>query len=118
MDIVQLIHSKGFNLFQKRFFYDGQPLLSLAILNNAQECVRFFFSIGETAAMKDGSGNTPLHLSANIGNLEIFLFLVSKGGSLQAKNGKGRTPMDVARENGHGFIVDYMKENFDSLKVN
>ena len=108
---------------QKDFYLDGQPLLSISILNGWFDTVKFLLliesvlltnksaegSIRQPSSLysKDKSGNTCLHLAGISGNLDIFFYLVSKGCDLQQKNKLGKTPLDLAREYGNDHIIMY-----------
>lgn len=55
------------------------------------------------AARPAHSGNTPLHVAASSGQLEVTQLLISKGAKLDARNEKmgGATPLDLAAMMGH-----------------
>lgn len=55
----------------------------------------------ELISMKDEDANTPLHLAARSGHIEVAVALLNAGANVTAKNQEGLTPSDTAIENGH-----------------
>lgn len=55
--------------------------------------------VGKDASLvnlKNQNGNTPLHIAARQGNVDIAAFLIEKGADLEAKNPTGYTPLFFA----------------------
>jgi TolB protein len=48
---------------------------------------------------RDGSGNTPLHIAAATGNVELILCLIEKGAPLELQNARIKTPLHLAAMN-------------------
>ncbi|MGC9105409.1 MAG: ankyrin repeat domain-containing protein [Thermoprotei archaeon] len=46
--------------------------------------------------IRDKDGNTPLHLAAWYGYLDIVKFLVEHGADVNARNAEGNTPLHLA----------------------
>jgi len=44
----------------------------------------------------DDSGNAPIHIAANTGNIPALQILLSHGASVNIRNGDGSTPLHVA----------------------
>lgn len=63
---------------------------------------------------RPGSGyralETPLHLAAELGYLDIVKYLVEKGVNPNVLNFLHKTPLDVAIINGHTEIADFLKD--------
>jgi ankyrin repeat protein len=56
---------------------------------------------------QDGTGSTPLHISADIGNLAVLQLLMRRGAVSTIDNAdyKGNTPLHIASKHGHKEIV-------------
>eukprot|EP00295_Goniomonas_pacifica_P006649 CAMPEP_0175842890 /NCGR_PEP_ID=MMETSP0107_2-20121207/20772_1 /TAXON_ID=195067 ORGANISM="Goniomonas pacifica, Strain CCMP1869" /NCGR_SAMPLE_ID=MMETSP0107_2 /ASSEMBLY_ACC=CAM_ASM_000203 /LENGTH=96 /DNA_ID=CAMNT_0017157091 /DNA_START=288 /DNA_END=577 /DNA_ORIENTATION=- len=52
-------------------------------------------------------GNTPLHWSAEKGDLEVSQILVRAGANIYALNNKGKTPFDNAK---HSPLVAFLQQ--------
>ena len=60
---------------------------------------------GEPINVADGSSNTPLHLAARSGSLQIFRTLLLGGANLDHKNLRGESPLAVAERYQHFNFV-------------
>ncbi|HJD58867.1 MAG TPA: ankyrin repeat domain-containing protein [Rickettsia endosymbiont of Ceroptres masudai] len=56
-------------------------------------------------SLQDLQGNTPLHLAARNGNIEIINALISENPDINVKNNLGYTPIFIAGHHGHKNIV-------------
>ena len=56
--------------------------------------------------------DTPLHLAAFRGHLEICRFLVKSGASLSIKNVHGKAPVDEASTQQHLEVASYLYGRF------
>jgi len=43
--------------------------------------------------IKDSNGNSPLHIVADVGRIDVFAYLISNGADVHAKNNRGVTPL-------------------------
>ncbi|XP_044260923.1 uncharacterized protein LOC123008925 [Tribolium madens] len=57
----------------------------------------------------DRNGNTLLHDAASKGNLEMVKFLLKRGFRSDVCNGRGKTASEVAKEQGHDEIYQFLK---------
>ena len=46
---------------------------------------------------KNNHGETPLHIAAREGHIDIAELLINKGADINAKNNYGKTPFDCAK---------------------
>ena len=46
---------------------------------------------------KNNHGETPLHIAAREGHIDIAELLINKGADVNAKNNYGKTPFDYAK---------------------
>jgi len=70
-----------------------------AIQNGTLEDVKFLVEQnGEKVNTKNDKGETPLHISANLNNIEVVKYLISKGADVNAKDNRGDTPLHSATD--------------------
>ncbi|HOS99877.1 MAG TPA: ankyrin repeat domain-containing protein [Acidobacteriota bacterium] len=53
----------------------------------------------EALTARDGGGNTPLHIAAATGDVELILVLIEKGAPLELPNARIKTPLHLAAMN-------------------
>lgn len=58
--------------------------------------------------LHDNNENSPLHIAARNGNLNIVKLLIKKGSKVDVRNRRKQTPLHWAAHNGHPEIVDYL----------
>lgn len=57
---------------------------------------------------RDNAGDTPMHLAARRGDIEVLQRLLARGAPVDAVNAAGRTPLDVAEAQGRGKAVQLL----------
>ena len=55
-------------------------------------------------------GESAIHLSCGLGQLDALRFLVKKGGGIEATDAQGDTPLHWAARQGHAHIIAYLIE--------
>ena len=115
------------------FQYDKNKLIELTLLNaekhkiNSQlyeatnagrysEVVHLIKDSGATLHLQSGisthlydnNENTPLHIAATNGYLNIVEFLIQEGGTVDVRNRRKQTPLHLASHNGHCDIVEFL----------
>ncbi|XP_042240945.1 death-associated protein kinase 1-like isoform X3 [Homarus americanus] len=60
--------------------------------------------------MANKHGESAIHLSCGLGQLEPLKFLVKKGGGLDATDAQGDTPLHWAARQGHAHVIAYLIE--------
>eukprot|EP00899_Mesostigma_viride_P016508 jgi/Mesvir1/24859/Mv22093-RA.1 len=86
--VVQLLTSPG-------------PMCNLVGVNYLAAC-------GLNVHEKDKDGETPLHLAAYSGNLELVQWLIQRGLDLLARDKLGRTALYLAAATGNKALVTYL----------
>ena len=102
---------------EKRYKLNTE-LFSAAANGRHKEVVRLI-NIGVDAHLYQGlkvkpyerEHNTPLHLAALNGYLEIVKYLIKKEADIDAKNRKNQTPLHLAVHNAHKHIIEYLVES-------
>ena len=87
---------------------DGMRMLSRlhagALLNHVWR-VKVAINEMDRVDERDEEGNTPLHLAARNGHMEVVQLLVRHGADRRIRNSEGKTPGKVARDAGHKRIA-------------
>jgi ankyrin repeat protein len=110
-DIVRLLHRRR----AKLFFQDEHSMTALhyAILTSNLEIVDYLMRDSDVNAV-DQKGRSPLHLAAEIGDLDIVRQLIRRGAKIKANDKNGRTPLGVAVDNGNSDVVKLLLNYRDS----
>ena len=64
--------------------------------------------LGLGVNQKDNLGETPLHLAAFSGHIEVIDLLITHGADVRIKNKAGKTPLQKASKVGHEEIVNLL----------
>lgn len=83
--------------------------LQTAVQQGNYGAVRQHIAAGSDLNAKDKSGWTALHLAARKGDLPMVRLLVDAGADINVRGPQGQTPVDVARENNHTTIAQYLQ---------
>lgn len=63
--------------------------------------------------MRDGRGETSLHLAARFMQESMVKLLLDMGkGKVDVKDDQGKTLLDITMEMGHRNVVDFLKRRF------
>lgn len=69
-----------------------------AIIRKDEQMVKFIIKKNAFKGLNynDSDGNTPLHIAASFGDLNIVWILIDKGSNLDWRNNDGNTPLHIA----------------------
>jgi len=85
------------------------PLHSAAASQNL-EITRLLIENGADVNTIQNGGFTALHAAAHSGQIEMIKLLITVGANPKLKNNKNKIPEDLAREEGHEKVVDYLNQ--------
>jgi hypothetical protein len=71
----------------------------------------FLLTYGDGLAdvnIRDGSGNTPLHIAASLGKKGAVALLISSNAMVNAQNQFGYSPLDVAMDGKDGSVDEHL----------
>ena len=71
--------------------------------------VRALVEAGAPVNARSGSGTTPLHTAAFLGDTEVVELLLSRGADPRIASKDGKTPIDLARTQGHAELGELME---------
>lgn len=92
---------------------NGRLPTHLAALKGYVEIMEILLSKGADIESNDKEKRTPLHYAAEAGSRQMVEFLLAKGALTMPEDRKRKTPKDLANMNGHGEIIDILKENLN-----
>lgn len=102
----------GFKQYQLPPEFSGSwtclSALHMAIIKNMHDVVRELLKSGNTKVLEKASGiNSPLHLAARGGDIDMVRLLLASGANatLSLKDSCGRTPKEVAGSKKHDLIL-------------
>lgn len=88
----------------------GYTNLTTAIVWEKPELTRFLIDHGADVNNVAGDGNTPLIAACREGYIDQVKLLLDAGARTGAANKDGKTALQLAKENGHQELVDYLNE--------
>jgi hypothetical protein len=103
--------SSGLDVNKTRASKPDFSLIDAAVSMRSPRIVRLLIAHGADINTIDSDGDTPLHLAANQGSLEIVKSLLNAGADVNAKNEMGLKASSVARI----AELSSLNENFDII---
>ena len=110
IDILEYLISKGADVNVEDNL--GRTPLWLQFNYGSLEGLKMLIENGADANgyFNKEKGDRFIHVMAQFGNLDLVKFLVEKGqADIHVKNNEGKTALDIAMENGHSEVVEYLK---------
>lgn len=110
---VDINHLYNFEIVENQRLVDRQTTaLMLAARKNNEKMVDFLLKKGANPDLASNSpGQTPLHIAASQGYIEIVRLLLKKGASINARDSEGNTPLFFAVYNGQKDMVTFLLRN-------
>lgn len=75
----------------------GWTALHWCAFKPAMGCLTLLLAAAADANVQNLEGDTPLHLAAKLGHVEIQRALIKAGGDITVKNAMGKSPADLAK---------------------
>jgi ankyrin repeat protein len=113
--VVQLLlkHGANINTTDKN---NRAPVTWAAAFKDHYSVVEILINNGADLEIPSlNTGSTTLFVASHAGNFDIIKLLVSKGAKWNVKNRKGMFPIDIARQEGHTEVVEYLS-SLDSMR--
>jgi hypothetical protein len=93
--------------------------LGTAAYNGHQEVVELLVEVGNAQLNKqDEWGRTSLHYSAPCNQLQTAMYLVARGCSFTVQENDGDTALDVATQENHPKLVEFLTSASDLITTN
>ena len=90
-------------------FSESKGLLHQAVSNGQIKKVRLIIQCNVFVIdVRDNSRNTPLHIAADKGYIDIVRLLLSAGSDINARDDEGETPLSKAASHGHERVVEFL----------
>ena len=88
----------------------GSPLPNAVTLEEFRTFLNVFGRIAENNQIDD-RGKTPLHIAAEMGNLQVCHFIIENIEDKNPKTNNGVTPFHLAARDSHFQICEFIMEN-------
>lgn len=105
---IEDIFSRGANINANDNFGNTPLIFATRYNYDMTDIVRSLLNLRPDLEAKDLNGMTALHWAASQGKLEVVELLVEKNANTEAIDNNGKTPLDLAREEFHHSVVDYL----------
>lgn len=63
----------------------------------------------------DNDGRTPLHAAVMAKELDVIKYFIQQGAKVTIKDKKGNTPLDIAKEQKHPRLIEFLQSEMDSV---
>ena len=105
-------------LFKSLYYFKGYFPVHICAKNNQLECLKILFDYGAYMQPKTNEGETPLHLAAKFGHINIVKWLIEhKTNALIMDNNK-MTAYDLAKNNLHYEVANFLADLTGKPHVN
>ena len=68
--------------------------------------------------LKNNDGNTPLHIAADVNEIEVAKCLIEHGAQIDMKNKDGETPFDLADHELATYFLEKKREGLNQKPAN
>ncbi|WP_353279072.1 ankyrin repeat domain-containing protein [Wolbachia endosymbiont (group B) of Longitarsus flavicornis] len=124
LEAAKFLVENGAGFYSKKYeTTDGQAPIHIAAYYGHKNIVKFFvvekgvdvnWQDGYTSGFHTyGNYSTPLHWASKGGRLDVVEYLVSLGANIDAKDWYSKTPIDIARDNGHNNVINYLEKELN-----
>lgn len=103
VEVARLLVEAGAPLDAKA---DQTPIVSWSVVAGRHDALDLLLDAGANPNLKDGDGDTPLHLAVRAGDAVAVARLVAAGASIGVKNRAGRSPLAEAAFVGLTSVVE------------
>ncbi|EXC41423.1 hypothetical protein L484_000326 [Morus notabilis] len=108
VEVLRLLILKGANV--DALTKDGYTALHLAVEDRKRDWARLLLASGARVDSRDAlDGDTPLHVTAALGDEYMVKLLLQKGANKDIRNYARRTPYDVAAGKGDHRLFDVLR---------
>lgn len=109
--VNDIISKPGSVLIDTRDQSSGESALHIVTRDRDATWMRFLLARGARTDMRDGRGNTPLMIAAQIGFLEGAQLLLGRRASVDLANSAGETPLIIAVQNRDTPMVQFLMQS-------
>lgn len=105
---TEIISKPGNVIIDTRDSSTGETALHIVTRERDENWMRFLLARGAKTDIRDGRGNAPLMIAAQLGFLEGAQALLAKGANVDLANGSGETPLIRAVQNRNAQMVQLL----------
>ncbi|MEO1169343.1 MAG: ankyrin repeat domain-containing protein [Pseudomonadota bacterium] len=103
--VRDLVEAPSSTVINVRDRSSGEAALHIVTRERDAQWVLYLLQQNANPNIRDGDGNTPLHIAAQIGFPDAVNWLRIVNADLNARNNRGETPLILAVHQRHGAIV-------------
>lgn len=92
-DVTKMLEKPGTTIINTRDYNTGEGALHIVVKRGDATYLRFLLARGADPNLKDGKGNTPMMVAANIGEVGMIEILVTAKANVNLANSSGETPL-------------------------
>jgi len=97
--VTEMLQKPGSTLINTKDFSSGETALHIVVKRRDVQWLAFLLGKGADPDVRDGEGNTPMLVAAQLRFADGIQTLISGKASVDAENGRGETPLIVAVQN-------------------
>ena len=110
VEVAELLLNKGAHINAKGGEAQRTPLHEAADTGDWNiSIVNLLLNRGAEVNEIDDYGNTPLHLAAEVGAVQVVKLLIQKSAKVQVKNKDGKTPLDLAKSKNRDRVIAFLQ---------
>jgi hypothetical protein len=118
MKIIQELVESGFDINSQVYsFHGGKAAIHWAAYSGNYDLLELLLTLGCNVNQKDSFGWTGLHYAAHRNYLPIVHKLMMVGADPFIEEATGKTPLDLAKQQSHQHIADYLRGFSRSLTM-
>lgn len=109
IEVFDFLVSKGADPWSR--WPEGNLMIFNVAMQGSSELLQKLVALGMDVNSFNHKGYTSLMIAASFGKLDNIKVLIQAGANIMAENKEGKTALDLAKEEGHQAIVEYLESH-------